>query len=160
MRRIFLSVALAVTALLVPLLTATPALAKGISHGRLTGPGLSAPIKVVPGSRARDTRLNTLRTGTSAHAAVYAFMPKTFGSRRPPGRLGPCYRLEWYGPPGDTPVLLQFVYPYAARGPVVRTPKQKGAVQHGWVRAPAYTKDVLRELGLPKRAPAGGRTCP
>ncbi|MER6514809.1 hypothetical protein ABT158_48930 [Nonomuraea sp. NPDC001636] len=143
---------LTVPVILLTVLTAAPAQAKAISHGELTGPGLSAPIVVKPGSQAGDNRLNSLRTGTAAHAALYRGLPQAFGAR-PKGRLGPCYRLEWYGPPGDTLTLTQYIYPYAKRGPVVRTPRQSGAVQHGWLRAPSYVRSILHTLGLPKKPP-------
>ncbi|WP_157254655.1 hypothetical protein [Nonomuraea typhae] len=156
MRRLII---LAVAVLLLPLLTAAPALAKGISHGRLTGPGLRAPIDIKSGSRIKDDRLNSLRTGTSAHAAIYPGLRANAFGARPKGGLGPCYRLDWYGPPGDTLALTQYVYPYARRGAVIHTPSQAGAVQNGWLRAPGYVKRILRAMGLPKKAPRTG-ACP
>lgn len=144
MKRILFVLAAVTLALTV----ATPALAKAISHGALTGHGVHIWIK--PGSARQDARLNTLRTGTQANGALYADLSGSFSAKRPKGKLGPRYRLTWYGPPGDTLVLYQYVYPYARKGPVVYTPRQPGAERHGWHRAPTYVKTTLITLGLPR----------
>jgi hypothetical protein len=153
MRRLLVVLAV----LLVPLTIAAPAVAKLVERGTLTGPGLSRPIEIKPGTAADDRRLNTVRTGTAVNNTLLAGLPDVFAAERPAGRLGPRYRIDWYEPGNDRPVVVQYVYPYAGDRPVVHTPPQRNVVSPGWLRAPAYLKGTLRALGLPAKPPAQER---
>ncbi|WP_188187681.1 hypothetical protein [Nonomuraea sp. SYSU D8015] len=147
-------------AVLLPLAIASPATAKLVERGTLTGPGLSRPIEIKPGTAADDRRLNTVRTGTAVNNTLLEGLPDVFSAERPDGRLGPRYRIDWYEPGDDRPVVVQYVYPYAGERPVVHTPAQKNVVSPGWMRAPAYLKSTLRALGLPAKPPAQARPSP
>ncbi|MEV0612843.1 hypothetical protein AB0I81_05895 [Nonomuraea sp. NPDC050404] len=153
MRRLFV----VLTVALLPLVIASPAAAKLVERGTLTGPGLSRPIEIKPGTAADDRRLNTVRTGTAVNNTLLEGLPDVFSARRPDGGLGPRYRIDWYEPGVDLPVVVQYVYPYAGTRPVVHTPAQKNVVSPGWMRAPAYLKGTLRALGLPAKPPAQAR---
>lgn len=74
------------------------------------------------------------------------------------GELGPRLGLAWdmhhtAGAPGVDVPLRQVLYPYAAGGPVLRTPPGQevyGApVDGGWHRADPELVEVLTELGVP-----------
>jgi hypothetical protein len=146
--------------LLLPLTVAAPAAAKLVERGTLTGPGLSRPIQIEAGTAADDRRLNTVRTATAVNNSLLAGLPDVFAAKRPAGRLGPRYRLDWYEPGDGRPVVVQYVYPYAGKRPVVHTPAQRNVVSPGWLRAPAYLKSTLRALGLPAEPPVQVRSRP
>ncbi|MFI7698589.1 hypothetical protein [Nonomuraea sp. NPDC049480] len=63
MRRLLVVLAV----VLLPFSIASPAAAKLVERGTLTGPGLSRPIEIKPGTATGDRRLNTVRTGTAVN---------------------------------------------------------------------------------------------
>src|SRR5215469_6048570 len=146
---------------------ASPALAKGPSQARITGPGLAHAIVVSgngePGQRGR---LGTLAVQTGlfivlfgANAGVLPQTPQQLRTPPPEASLGPRYRII-YTVPGVTPRpgeqfgrIRQDLYPRAAGGPVVFTPPG----QHGfggplpvtgWLRASPRLLRTLGQLGI------------
>ena len=156
---------------------ATPALAKGPSQARITGPGL-APAIVVSGNGepGQQGRLSTLAVQTrlfsvlfGANASVPAQMPPRL--RTPPRKasLGQRYTII-YTVPGVTPQpgaqlgrIRQDLYPRAAGGPLVYTPPgQQGfggaPPVTGWLRASPRLPRTLAQLGMP--SPPGTQAAP
>ncbi|MGW4475336.1 hypothetical protein ACWENQ_37195 [Nonomuraea sp. NPDC004354] len=132
--------------------TATPALAKGVDSGVLTGPGLSVPLRISPDDERTAASLDLVREGSAVTVALVAELPGEFRPAPPPGDLGPRYRLAWHLPEDDSEVV-QDLYPYAAGAPLVHTPAQRHVVRTGWHRAPAFLKDALVGVGLPAEPP-------
>jgi hypothetical protein len=147
---------------------ATPALAKGPSQARITGPGLAHPIVVSGnGEPGQQSRLSTLAAQTrlffvlfGTNASVPAQTPPQL--RTPPSQasLGPRYTII-YTVPGVTPQpgaqlgrIRQDLYPRAAGGPLVYTPAgQQGfggpLAVTGWLRASPRLPPTLAQLGIP-----------
>ncbi|HEY6275496.1 MAG TPA: hypothetical protein VIX86_04120 [Streptosporangiaceae bacterium] len=145
---------------------ATPALAKGPSLARITGPGLSHAIVISgngePGQLgtlavlAEQTGLFTAMFGSGGNVPA----PVRLRGPLPEAALGPRFTIV-YTVPGVTPrpgqqfgQIRQDLYPRAAGGPVVYTPSgQSGFGQPllitGWTRAsPRLTRSLAR-LGVP-----------
>lgn len=150
---------------------ATPALAKGPSQARITGPGLAHPIVLSGGGEpGQPDRLATLASQTSLFAVLFGAasslpQPARLRAAPPAAALGPGYALV-YTVPGVTPPpgarygrIRQELYPYAAAGPLVYTPPGQhgfGQAQQlaGWVRGTAGLSRMLARLGIPPRARA------
>lgn len=156
---------------------ATPALAKGPSQARITGPGLVRAIVVSgqgePGQQgalavlAGQTGLFSVLFGADAVAGLEAPAPL----RTPPPRssLGPRYTVR-YTVPGIAPQpgeqfgqIRQYLYPDAVGGPVIYTPPgQDGFGQPlqvtGWLRGGPPLTRTLAQLGVPVRP--GTRAAP
>jgi hypothetical protein len=152
---------------------AAPALAKGPSQARITGPGLARAVVVSgngePGepdrlaSLALQTGLFTVMFG--AGADIGGPVPAQLRSPPPQASLGPGY-LVIYTVPGVTPrpgqefgQVRQDVYPHAAGGPVIYTPRgQHGFGESltvtGWLRGSPQLARTLALVGVP---PAGTR---
>ncbi|HEY5988254.1 MAG TPA: hypothetical protein VIV12_18040 [Streptosporangiaceae bacterium] len=150
---------------------AGPALAKGPTQARITGPGLDHAIVVSgagePGEMgslavlAGETNLFTVLFGPDAGLPPSARLH----SAPPKDSLGPRY-LVVYTIPGVEPQpgeefgqVRQVLYPAAAGGPVVYTPPgQRGfgqALQEaGWLQAPARLTHTLAKLGVPLKSGA------
>jgi hypothetical protein len=153
------------------IMLATPAVAKGPSQARISGPGLAHAIVVsgngepgqpgMLGTLAVQTGLFTVLFG--ANAGVLPQMPRQL--RTPPSKasLGPQYTII-YTVPGVTPRpgeqagrIRQDLYPRAAGGPLVYAPPG----QHGfggmlpvtgWLRASPRLLRALAQLGIPRPA--------
>ncbi|MEU7894322.1 hypothetical protein AB0B45_15870 [Nonomuraea sp. NPDC049152] len=138
--------------LLAFLMAAMPAWAKGVDRGIVTGPGLAGPLRIGPDDERTSASLDLIREGSGVNVALIAELPGDFRPDPPPGDLGPRYRLAWHLPEDDSEVV-QDLYPYAAGAPVVHTPAQKHVVRTGWRQAPAFLKDALVGIGLPRDAP-------
>ena len=156
-----MSIAVAIT-------LATPALAKGPSQARITGPGLAHAIVVSGnGEPGQQGRLSTLAVQTSlftalfgANASVPAQAPSRLRTPPPKASLGPRYTII-YTVPGVTPQpgaqlgrIRQDLYPRAAGGPLVYTPPgQQGfggpLAVTGWLRASPRLPRTLAQLGTP-----------
>ena len=145
---------------------ATPALAKGPSQARITGPGLVRAVVVSgngePGEQGRlanlaeQTGLFTVMfdTGVSGPA------PARLHTAPPGASLGPRYTVV-YTVPGVTPRpgqqsgrVRQDLYPRAAGGPVIYTPPgQQGfggpLTVTGWLRGRPPLTRTLAQLGVP-----------
>ena len=179
LRRLFVVAALAAGMSIAAVITlATPALAKGPSQARITGPGLVRAVVVSgngePGQQGRlgnlalETGLFTAMFGT----AVTVAYETPLQLRTPPAAasLGPRYTI-FYTVPGVTPrpgqqfgQVRQYLYPRAAGGPVTYTPPGQqgfsGAPLQvtGWLRATPRLTHTLDQLGV--RPPPGTRATP
>jgi hypothetical protein len=148
---------------------AMPALAKGPSQARITGPGLVQAIVVSgDGEPGRHGRLATLAGQTSLFTVLFGAVsgvPRPARLRTPPPQatLGPRYTIL-YTVPGVTPRpgeefgrIRQYLYPHANGGPVIYTPPgQDGfgqALQStGWLHGSPQLTRILAQLGVPPRS--------
>jgi hypothetical protein len=144
---------------------ATPALAKGPSQVRITGPGLAHAIVVSGGgepgqqgalaSLAEETNLFTVMFGPGGSVPA----PRRLRTAPSRASLGPRFTVV-YTVPGVEPKpgqrfgqVRQDIYPYAAGGPVTYTPPgQRGFGQNlrvaGWLRGRAQLVQTLTQLGV------------
>lgn len=145
------------------LVLAAPALAKGPSQARITGPGLAHPIVISgngePGQRGM---LATLALQTRLFSVMFGpNVPVPPQLRTPPAAsLGPRYTIIYtvfgeYTRPGERfGHIRQDLYPRAAGGPVIYTPPgQSGGPLpvFGWFRAGRHLPHTLAKLGVPPR---------
>ena len=167
LRRLIAVTALAAGMSVAAVLTlATPALAKGPSQVRITGPGLTRAVVVSgngePGEQGRlaslaeQTGLFTVMFG----AGVSGPAPARLHSPPPVATLGPRYTVV-YTVPGVTPRpgqqfgrVRQDLYPRAAGGPAIYTPPgQQGfgapLTVTGWLRGRPPLTRTLAQLGVP-----------
>ena len=149
---------------------ATPALAKGPSQARISGPGLAHAIVVSgygepgqPGTLpalAQQTRLFSVMFGPNVPSPPHLRTPP------PTASLGPRYTIIYtvfgqFTRPGEqSGQIRQDVYPRAAGGPVIYTPPRQpgGPVPFfGWFRAGRHLPRTLAKLGisLPAATQAG-----
>jgi hypothetical protein len=165
LRRLIVLIALAAgTSIAAAITLATPALAKGPSQARITGPGLAHAIVVsgngepgqpsVLGALALQTRLFSVMFGPNAP------VPRQLHTPPPTASLGPRYTIIYtvYGEftrPGEQfGHIRQDLYPRAAGGPVIYTPPGQpgGPVPFfGWFRASRHLPRTLAKLGVPPR---------
>jgi hypothetical protein len=137
-----------------------PAAAKGPSAASIEGPGTGGGIDVT-GNLAPGSPLLELSERAGFFPAVFRQTPDPMLDSRPSGNLGPKYTITYTvpGPEGETFVLGQDVYPYAAPSPVTyMEPGQKVyriETRGGWFVADARLKDELVLAGLPRVAPSG-----
>jgi hypothetical protein len=147
---------------------ATPALAKGPSQARITGPGLPQAIVISGGGEpGQPGRLATLAGQTSLFTVLFGAggsipAPARLHTPPPKASLGPRYTIV-YTVPGVTPRpgeefgrIRQDLYPRAAGGPVIYTPAgQAGFGQPllvtGWLRGSPQLTHTLARLGVPPR---------
>ncbi len=170
LRRLIVLTALAAGMSIATAMTlATPALAKGPSQARITGPGLAHAIVVSgDGEPGQQGRLATLAGQTSLFTVLFGAggsVPKPARLRTPPPKatLGPRYTII-YTVPGVTPQpgeefgrIRQDLYPQAAGGPVIYTPPgQRGFGRPlratGWLRGSDQLTRTLAQLGVPPRS--------
>jgi hypothetical protein len=170
MRRLIVVTALAAgISIVAAIALATPALAKGPSQARITGPGLVHAIVVSgDGEPGQQGRLATLAGLTGLFTALFgpgAGVPSQTPAQLPPppkASLGPRYTVI-YTVPGVTPQpgeqfgqVHQDLYPGAVGGPVIYTPPgQDGFGQPlqviGWLRASPQLTRTLAQLGIRPR---------
>jgi hypothetical protein len=172
LRRLIAVTALAAGMSVAAVLTlAPPALAKGPSQARITGPGLTRAIVVSgngePGEQGRLASL-ALQTGLftvmfGAGASIGGPAPARLHTPPPQDSLGPRYTLV-YTVPGVTPRpgqqfgrVRQDLYPRAAGGPLIYTPPgQQGfggpLTVTGWLRGRPQLTRTLAEAGVPPAA--------
>jgi hypothetical protein len=169
LRRLIVLIALASGMSIAAVMTlAVPALAKGPSQARITGPGLAHAIVVTgDGEPGQQGRLGTLALQTSLFTAMFgpggsAPAPARLRTPPPAASLGPRYTII-YTVPGVTPQpgeqfgrIRQDLYPQAAGGPAIYTPPgQQGFGQPllvtGWLRGSPQLTHILAQLGVPPR---------
>jgi hypothetical protein len=169
LRRLIVLTALAAGMSIAAVMTlAAPALAKGPSQARVTGPGLAHAIVVSgDGEPGQQGVLGTLAMQTSLFTAMFGPggsvpAPARLGTPPPAASLGPRYTII-YTVPGVTPQpgeqfgrIRQYLYPQAAGGPVIYTPPgQQGFGQPllvtGWLRGSSRLTHALARLGVPPR---------
>jgi hypothetical protein len=149
---------------------AAPALAKGPSQARITGPGLARAVVVSGnGEPGEPGRLASLAEQTGLFTVMFGAGADVSGAparlRTPPteASLGPRYQVV-YTVPGVTPrpgqqfgQVRQDIYPRAPGGPVIYTPRgQHGFGESltvtGWLRGSPQLARTLALVGVP---PAG-----
>jgi hypothetical protein len=157
---------------------AAPALAKGPSQARISGPGLARAIVVSGnGEPGQPGRLGTLAVQTGlftvlfgANAGVLPQTPQQLRTRPPEASLGPRFTVV-YAVPGVTPRpgeklgrIRQDLYPRAAGGLLVYTPPGQNGFGGplsvtGWLRATPRLARTLAQLGIspPAGTPAGAQ---
>src|SRR5215472_3699374 len=152
---------------------ATPALAKGPSQARITGPGLAHAIVVSgDGEPGQPGMLATLALQTRLFSVMFgpnAPVPPQLRPPPPAASLGPRYTIT-YTVYGESPLpgkqfgqIRQDLYPRAAGGPVIYTPpRQPGGPLpvFGWFRASRHLPRTLAKLGVRPRpgTPAAPQT--
>src|SRR6266516_3344325 len=167
-RLIILTVVAAGMSVATAMTAATPALAKGPSQARITGPGLVRAIVVSGGGEpGQPGRLATLAEQTGLFTVLFGAggsVPAPARLRTPPPKahLGPRYTVI-YTVPGVTPEpgsefgrIRQVLYPRAAGGPPIYTPPgQRGFGQAlqatGWLRGSPQLTHARAQLGVPPR---------
>lgn len=150
------------TLLLVAL--AAPAGAKGPSDGTIEGKGLKKPIAITRGEGTSGG--DRLIEDIGFFDATFGMIPTRMLDAAPTRDLGPMLTVRWNvpGPEGDTSLIEQHLYPYAAGGPVVHTDAGqvffvKEHTKGGWFRAPERLVTTLQSMGLPSAdALASGST--
>jgi hypothetical protein len=126
-----------------------PAMAKGATEVSIAGPGLATPLQVSDdGAGPSAIMPNQLADASGALFAVLRSTPSPIVSARPPGPLGPRYRVVYQvmtGAEQFTPVR-QDVYPFARAGFVTYTPPGQHAF-HKSVRSGWYLSAVQGDPG-------------
>ena len=164
LRRLIVLAALAAGMSIAAAITlATPALAKGPSQARITGPGLARPIVVSGnGEPGQPGILGTLALQTRLFSVMFGpNVPEPPQLRTPPtASLGPRYTIVYtvYGeftrPGQQFGQIRQDLYPRADGGPVIYTPQgQPGGPLpfFGWFRAGRHLPRTLAKLGVSPR---------
>jgi hypothetical protein len=152
----------AAIALLAAIVT-TPALAKGASKAKITGPDLGSGITLAGEGQVGGAQLMQLAQTAGFFPAVFVSDPNPMLSTRPHGALGPRYTITYTMPgPSGVDELRQDLYPYAEPSPVAYTkPGQPffGTEETvgGWYVASTSLKDELVAAGLPESSPVDGR---
>jgi hypothetical protein len=132
--------------------------AKGPSGGTISGPGIDDPRRF-----DLDSATARLMEEAGFMYALFAQTPDPMLVEQPPGALGPRYALAWElpGPDATVDVVVQDLYPYAERGPLLYT--DPGATFYGtetahggWFQAPDRLVTTLQSLGLPAAEVASG----
>ena len=169
LRRLIAFTTLAAGMSVAAVMLAAPALAKGPTQARITGPGLVHAIIVSGGGEpGQQGALTSLAERTNLFTALFGGLgnlPALVRLRTPPSQasLGPQYTVI-YTVPGVTPQgseqfgrIRQDLYPRAAGGPVIYTPKgQRGFGRPlqvtGWLRGTPQLTQTLARLGVPPAA--------
>ena len=145
--------------LLATFLSLPAAFAKGPSQGVIQGPGL-APLPL------RDPGAGTIGPELAAMVQYSGFLGQLFGTdearkRRPDGPLGVRYTVTYTmdGPPGTDATVKQFVFPFAAVGPVTHAPLGQPywgsrATGGGWYIGGRKLSVLLDSFGIRPAAPA------
>lgn len=163
-RLIVLAVLAAGMSIAAAITLATPALAKGPSQARITGPGLAHAIVVSGnGEPGQPGMLATLALQTRLFSVMFgpnAPEPPQLRAIPPKAALGPRYTII-YTVPGQFPLpgkqfgqIRQDLYPRAVAGPVIYTPSRQpgGPVPFsGWFRADRRLPSTLARLGIRPR---------
>jgi hypothetical protein len=141
---------------------ALPALAhaKGPTSASVSGPTLARSLAVSGDGETVGNALGTIANLSGFFPQMFGQTPDPTSSTRPAGVLGPRYKVV-YGVPGPNGTLsrvVQWVYPYAKRGPLsYMRPGQAfwgtERAHGGWFRATGL-KRVLVGMGLPAVAPS------
>jgi hypothetical protein len=150
------------------LMLAAPALAKGPSAAKLSGPGLTSggiSLKSTGGGDPMSgTTLGDLTELGGFFPAAYGQVPDPMRRDPPAGSLGPKYAVAYRvpGPDGTISTIQQDLYPYAEPNPLTYTkPGQpfwagEQGTHGGWYIAPPDLKARLVDAGLPSTAPSVG----
>jgi hypothetical protein len=162
MRRLLL---LAVGGTLAALVVIAPAAAKGPSAASLTGPGLDHAVPVKgDGEAGPGTPLGSLVQLSGFFPQMFVEFPDPTTRTRPPGDLGPRYRVVYRVPgPNGISTIVQDVYPYAKTPVTYMSSQRFWGTNHthgGWFVAGPGLKATLVGAGLPESAPPPGESFP
>jgi hypothetical protein len=167
LRRLSVVTAVAAGMSIAAITLASPALAKGPSQARITGPGLAHAIVVSgTGEPGRPGGLSVLAVQTNLFFVLFGTTsvppqaPPRVRTPPPGASLGPRYTIIYTVPgnitshPGDRfGQVRQDLYPAAAAGPLVYTPPGQRAGPFpvtGWLRAGRGLPRTLARLGIPR----------
>jgi len=170
LRRLTVVTALAAAMSIAAAITlATPALAKGPSQVRISGPGLAHAIVVSGnGEPGQPGALPTLAQQTRLFSVMFAPnapVPPRLRTPPPAASLGPRYTIIYtvfgqFTRPGEQlGHIRQDLYPRAVGGPVIYTPARQpgGPVPFfGWFRASPGLPRTLARLGISPTAIQAG----
>jgi hypothetical protein len=139
--------------LVVLVVTAGPAWAKGARDATVKGPGLEHAV------RLRDDDTQRLIMSAGLYASVFHQPASTVSTTRPAGRLGRRYTVTygWLVAQDETEPVRQYVYPFASGGALAYTPPKQRvgsmteALDGGWYRGGRELRAVLVSLGVPDR---------
>jgi hypothetical protein len=156
MARLFLALAVLVTAALLP----ATAFGKEIRSVTITGPGVDHKITLQGGGEIESTPAGNLAMLSGFFPELFDTSPDPTLVRKPDGPLGPKYHATYEFPnpeTGDVARIVQDVYPYAKPYPVTYIPAGRevweGEDAHGgWYLATADLKTALVKAGLPRTA--------
>ena len=162
LRRLIVVTALAAAMSIAAAITlAAPALAKGPSQARISGPGLAHAIVVAGnGEPGQPGTLPTLAEQTRLFSVMFGPnvpMPPRLRTPPPTASLGPRYTIIYtvYGqftrPGQQFGHIRQDLYPRAVGGPLIFTPQRLpgGPVPFfGWFRASRHLPRTLARLGI------------
>ena len=141
------------------------ALAKGPDYALLSGPGINGSIRIDGDGEggSTDTPLGALVFQGGYPSQVFGHHPQEpTSTTRPPGRLGPRYRISYSVPtPTGRRTIVADVYPFAVpRAVTYMRAGQAFYVMHthgGWYVAKPGLRRTLLDAGLPGGSePAGG----
>jgi hypothetical protein len=151
---------------IVALLAAGPAWAKGPSGATIEGPGLDEPIVIAgSGERGAPGEFSRFVEAAGFWQLVFGAVGGRAGVIEEPttADLGPVYVLTWRL--GMTEVPAQ-VYPYASGGPLVRVEPSQMIVDFGtsttggWFLADPALADLMNGYGVPTMAVLAGSDGP
>jgi hypothetical protein len=175
LRRLTVVTALAAAMSIAAVITlATPALAKGPSRARISGPGLAHAIVVSgDGEPGQPGTLPTLAEQTRLFSVMFGPnvpLPPRLRTPPPAASLGPRYTVIYtvfgqFTRPGEQfGQIRQDLYPRAVGGPLIYTPPRQpgGPVPFfGWFRASPRLPRTLARLGIsPPAATQAGLQAP
>ena len=161
-------------AVVLAVVAAAPAFAKGPSQAVIEGPGLAHPVSFrEPSSPTIGPYLASLIQNSGFFIGLSCHKCASRLVQPPAGVLGPRYTITYTmtldrQPSGD---IVQYVYPYAEPRPVTHMPRGQaywtsGKTTGGWYLARPKLTQVLIDVGLPAtaadatRAPATPFTTP
>jgi hypothetical protein len=154
---------------------ATPALAKGPSQARISGPGLPRAVVV---SGTGEPGMQTTLARLAAQTGLFTVLFGPGGPKPAPARLhtpppvssrGPRYTVI-FTVPGVTPqageqfgMIRLDVYPLAVGGPLIYTPPGQAGFGRplqvsGWLQGGPQLASTLGKLGVPPPVSAARRT--
>ncbi len=155
-------------AVVVVILAAPSAFAKGPSQGVITGPGLARPITL------REPGSTTIGPDLANVVMQSGFFVGTFGgtlhlhgnlAHRPAGSLGPRYTITYTmtveGRPSSD--IVQYVFPYAEPYPITYMPPNQtywgsNKTVGAWYAAHVGFRRTLVRLGLPATPLSGAQS--
>jgi hypothetical protein len=154
-------IALFLSAFALVLLFASAANAKGPVAAKITGPGLTAPLKLSYLSTRSRASMGKLTSDGEFFGQAFTGAGGRVPVQRPPaGSLGPRYLVVYTvpGPNGDS-LLRQSLYPYADAGAVTFMAKGQRfwgtrRTRGGWSRGSRALTDALVQAGLPPAPPS------
>lgn len=139
---------LVVVLVLVPAVTA---LAKGPASATLDGPGIDEPIRFLDQRRPVDSYEVSAPTDMLRLTALW-HGPGATATEPPTDDPGSAYTVTWemFGGTGGEPIV-QYIYPDASEGGLIHTPEQKslegwGDGVTGWFEAPRGLSAAIEEI--------------